>query len=1107
MKKRIAAYGWTGLMLLLLTACGRDEKALPLFEEVKDSGIQFTNLVEDGQIDNSFLFRNFYNGGGVATGDINNDGLPDVFLSANTGGNKLYLNKGNFKFEDISEKAGFQPNDLWYTGVVFVDINADGWLDIYVCSSGNMSNGNRRNQLFINNKDLSFTESAAEYGLDISAYTTQVSFFDYDLDGDLDCFMINNSPIPVNQLNYANLRSLPEKEWKVGEFLKGGGDHLFRNDNGRFTEVTYEAGIHGSLISFGLGVSVGDINHDGYPDIFVSNDSYEREYLYINQRDGTFRDEFEEWAEHASMSSMGADIADINNDGFPDIFTTDMLPDDDARLKTTGAFDNIDLYRTKERVGLHRQFVKNCLFLNNRNGKFLEIADYAGVSASDWSWGALFFDADNDGYSDIYVCNGVNRDVIDLDFMEFFANDIIQKMVLTGKKENVEEVLKHIPRTPLKNKMFRNRGDLKFDDVGDNWGFTTPTFSNGAAYADLDNDGDLDLVVNNENQEALIYRNRAREQNGHHYISFFLQGKGLNQFAIGSKIHVYRSGEILYRELVPSRGFQSSMEYRQTIGLGTNDRIDSVIITWPDGNQSHLLNPTVDQLYTLSEENAIAPQGIQQTAQPLFFPDTFKEALPHKEDDFEDFYYERNLPLMLSREGPAMAVADVNGDGRDDIYLGGAAGQEGQLLLQQAGDQWTPSRQEIFRLYADMEDVAACFLDVDGDGDQDLFLGAGGNNVPPNSRGLQHRLYLNDGRGNFSIRPNSFPNNDANIAVAIAHDFDSDGDLDLFVGGRSVPYAYGQNPRSYLYQNDGQGGFKDVTAQYHESLLQPGMVSDADWTDIAGDNHLELVLVGDWMKPRIFSFGNGRAEELKIPSFEKMEGFWRTVEAADLDADGKTDLVLGNIGQNFYLHPSGSEPVRLWMLDFDNNGTSEQFITREIAGRDMPVFLKREITDQFPSLKKANLKHSEYAPKSVQELFGAEVMSRAAQKAFHQSASMVAYNNGKGDFELLALPAMLQLSSVHAIAMDDINSDKLPDLILGGNFFNLTPQFGRLDASFGHCLLNRGRGKWEWVEPRQSGIQVPGEIRHIQSVGTGSQKRWLLARNGLTPVWLYRQAP
>ncbi|MBI3139829.1 MAG: VCBS repeat-containing protein, partial [Sphingobacteriales bacterium] len=492
---------------------------------MEQTGIVFNNKVTDDSLENSFYFRNYYNGGGVGLGDINNDGLADVILTSNMGGNKLYLNKGGMKFEDITSKSGMKQDSMWSTGVVLADINNDGWLDIYISNSGHMVNGNRRNKLYINNHDLTFSEEAAKFGLDIAAYTTQVSFFDYDLDGDLDCFMINNSPMPINNLGYENKRDLPEAEWPVSAFLKGGGDHLYRNDNHHYTEVTRQAGIHGSLISFGLGVTVGDVNDDGYPDVYVANDSYERDYLYINQQNGTFKDELETCVEQNSFSSMGADIADINNDGYPDIFTTDMLPGDDYRLKTLGAFDNIDLYNTRMKVGLYRQFMKNCLMVNNKNGAFIEAANFSGVQATDWSWGALFFDADNDGYNDIYVCNGINHDVTNLDFMEFFANDIVKNMVISGKKQSIDSVLKHIPVTPVPNKAFKNNGNLRFSDAGEDWGFMEPTFSNGAAYGDMDNDGDLDLVLNNENQESFVYRNNSREQGGNNYVGVILKGR------------------------------------------------------------------------------------------------------------------------------------------------------------------------------------------------------------------------------------------------------------------------------------------------------------------------------------------------------------------------------------------------------------------------------------------------------------------------------------------------------------------------------------------------------------------------------------------------------
>ncbi|PWT70218.1 MAG: RNA-binding protein, partial [Bacteroidetes bacterium] len=673
----------SGLFIFLLCcciSCHREEQK-KLFELVENSGIQFNNRVIDDKLENSFLFRNFYNGGGVAIGDINNDGLPDVFLTSNMENNKLYLNKGNFKFEDISEKAGLKQEGMWSTGVVFVDINHDGWLDIYVCNSGHMGTGHRKNQLYINNHDLTFTESAAQYGLDISAYTTQVSFFDYDNDGDLDCFMINNSPIPVNTLNNSNRRDLPDAEWPVSDFLKGGGDHLFRNDNGHFKEVTKEAGIHGSLISFGLGVSVTDINGDGYPDVFVSNDSYERDYLYINQKNGTFKDELENMIGHTSFSSMGADIADINNDGYPEIFTTDMLPQDDYRLKTLGAFDNIDLYNAKLKAGFYHQYMKNCLQLNNKNGKFLEIGNYSGVSATDWSWGALIFDMDNDGFNDIFVCNGVNKDVTNLDFMDFFANDIIQKMVLTGKKEEIHEILKKIPINPLPHNAFRNLGNLKFDDIGKSWGFVQSSFANGAAYADLDNDGDLDLIINNENGPAFVYKNNSRELNKNNYVGIFLKGNRENTFAIGSKIKVFAGNQIFFRELVPSRGFQSCVDYNTEIGLGKMSAIDSIVIDWPDLTSSTLIKPKINQTHVIEEEKQTRSKIDPETRDPNNNILTLVKADfdKHTEDENIDFYYELNLPKMLSREGPKAAVGDINGDGLPDIYIGGTVGRPGQV--------------------------------------------------------------------------------------------------------------------------------------------------------------------------------------------------------------------------------------------------------------------------------------------------------------------------------------------------------------------------------------------------------------------------------------------
>ena len=1084
------------LLILFFNSC-RDKVAKEtLFERVEDSNIEFTNTISNTTDFNIFSYRNFYNGAGVAIGDLNNDGLSDVFFTANMGANKLYLNKGNWKFEDISEKAGFTEKEKWSTGVVFVDINHDGWLDIYVCNAGYIKGAAPENKLYINNHNLTFREAAAEYGLtNKGGYATHAAFFDYDLDGDLDAFIINNSFIPVNTLNYANKRNLRAKDWPVADFLKGGGDHLYRNDNGKFVDVSEQAGIYGSLISFGLGVTVGDINGDHYPDIYVSNDFFERDYLYMNQKDGTFKDELEKRISHTSLSSMGADMGDINNDGYQDIFVTDMLPDTDYRLKTTTTFENSDVYQLKQKSGFYHQFMQNTLQLNTKDGKFIEIANYSGVAASDWSWGGLLFDADNDGLNDLYVSNGIYNDVTDQDFIDFFANGVIQKMVLTGKKEEFDDIIRKMPSNPIKNKVFRNLGNLKFADIGNDWGFTETSFSNGAAYGDLDNDGDLDLIVNNVNQSAFIYRNKARETTKNNFISLQLKGKGQNTYAIGSMVKIFQGNQVISREIIPSRGFQSSVDYKQTIGLGER-KIDSVIVVWPDKSVSRHGSLELNRLHILQQDqNTVFENPTFEVPVRNYLEPVAANFESHKEDEYLDFYYERNIPMLVSREGPKATVGDVNGDGLADIYVGGATGQSGQLYIQSKSG-FVNTKMPAFNATAEFEDVAVLFFDADKDGDLDLFVGSGGNNRLFPRIG-QNRLYKNDG-GNFIIDPTSFPANEMNMSVAAANDFDKDGDLDLFVGSRSVPQKYGMMPESQLYINNGSGKFTEVAKSKYPAIARAGMVTDAAWVDISGDKEKELVIIGEWMAPKIFSFSGGSVKEL-TNDLTALSGWWQDIAVADLDGDGDEDFVLGNIGENFYLRPNGDEPVKMWVNDFDKNGVTDAIMTRTVNKKDVPAFLKRDLTDQIPSLKKQNLKHVDYASKSIQELFPSELISSAEIRQFNYSSSCIAYNDGNGKFTIQRLPAEIQFSSVNAILCTDIDNDGKKDLIIGGNKFGFQPQFSRLDGSTGNILMNRGGRKFEV----QSTLNVDGEVRDIQEIRNGTTKFILFLRNNEAPL-LYK---
>ena len=1093
------------LLVIILGSCKNASTEQSLFTQLPSSytGITFANNLIDSKDFNVFSFRNYYNGGGVATGDINNDGLPDVFFTANMGSNKLYLNKGNLKFEDISIKAGFSNKLQWSTGVVFVDINNDGWLDIYVSNSAHIKDGvSKANQLFINNKNLTFTDKATEYGLADTGYTTQASFFDYDMDGDLDCFIINNSPIPVNTLNYANKRALPAKDWQVKDHLKGGGDHLYRNDNGHFVEVTQQAGIYGSLISLGLGVTVGDVNNDGYLDIYVSNDFFEKDYLYINQKNGTFKDELEQWVQHTSLSSMGADMADINNDGYPDIFTTDMMPDDDIRLKTTSSFDNIDVFNLKEQSGFYHQYQQNTLQLNNKNNKFNEIAHYSKVQASDWSWGGLIFDADNDGLQDIYVCNGIYRDVTDQDFIDFFANDVVQQMVTTGKKEDVNMVINKMPVHPIANKMYKNSSSLQFTDMAKQWGLAQPSHSNGASYTDLDNDGDLDLIVSNVNAEAFVYENNARKNVQNHYLGISLKDDSFNTFAIGSKIQVYLANNILSREIIPSKGFQSSIDYHQVFGLGIATSIDSLVIRWPDLTSSIYYNIKVDSNYSFKKPiNAVSQHKKETPKIGSFFTEIATPFLQHKEDDYTDFYYERNLPQLLSREGPRAAIADVNGDKLDDIYIGGAAKQAGQLYLQNTQGGFVQSKQTVFETFADFEDVATVFFDCDNDGDADLFIGSGGNNIQADLRNLQHRLYINDGKGNFAIDTRAFPINKTNISTVAINDINNDGFLDLFVGSRSVLSKYGANPTHYLFINDGKGHFSNMPAA-EKAFMSTGTITNAVWADVTGDAAKELIVVGDYMKPIIYNVTANSIVETNT-NLNDLFGWWQSIAVCDINKDGKQDIVLGNIGENFYLHPIKDKPVILWQNDFDKDGNFDQILSQTINNKNVPIFLRKEMVDQFPILKKQNLRNIDFANKSIEELFESNIINASFKKQFNYASSCIAINNGNGNFTIVKLPAEVQYSSVNAIECIDINNDGNLDIITGGNMRVFPPQFCSLDASSGIVLLNSGNAVFKAVPANENGFVWSGDVKDIKKLTIKKNKALLTLQNNQIPKLYY----
>ncbi|WP_413670952.1 VCBS repeat-containing protein [Mucilaginibacter sp. Mucisp86] len=1040
--------------------------------------IDFANTLTEGLNTNVLMYEYFYNGGGVAVGDLNDDGLQDLYFTGNMTDNKLYLNQGNMQFKDITTDAGVagRPGP-WKTGVTMADVNGDGKLDIYICYSGKIRAEKRVNQLFINQGNNAagvpiFKDMTADYGLDFPSFSTQAYFFDYDRDGDLDLLLVNHNPARISILDDAFVKEMSAKKDSES------GIRLLRNDNNHFTDVTGPAGIINTSLSYGLAAGIADINGDGWPDVYVSNDYSIPDRLYINNGKGAFTDELQKQIGHTSFYSMGNDVADINNDGKPDIYTLDMLPEDNKRQKLLFGIDNYEAFDLNLRVGFYYQYMRNMLQINNGNNSFSEIGQLAGISNTDWSWSPLFADYDNDGWKDLFVSNGYTRDYTNMDFLKFMGDNLKDRRVM---RQDLLDIVSQMPSSQMKSYLFKNNGNTTFTNKSEQWGITLPSNSNGAVYADLDNDGDLDLVVNNINLPAFVYENQAAKQNDNHYLAIKLNGSGANTQGVGAKVSIYSGNKTQYLEQMPNRGYQSSVSTILHFGLGKDKQVDSLRITWQSGKSQVLQKVKADQQIVLNEKDATAASPAQKLINPIFKEVPAPIATSERDNTINDF---KRQPLMvnsISFSGSILAKGDVNGDGLEDIYAGAHDGKAGVLYLQQKDGKFISNAVAAFEADKNSTDAAALFFDANGDGKPDLYVASGGYaDYKPDDILLQDRLYLNDGKGNFSKANGALPKMISSKSCVKAADINGDGFPDLFVGGRVIPGQYPEAPESYILINDGKGHFADETAKYNPLLKNIGMVTDAAWVDMNGDKKPDLVLAGEWMPITVFENNGAKLTDATTKYFDKKyAGWWNCLQVSDINHDGHPDIIAGNIGLNTQCKASDAEPAEMFYKDFDDNGSVDPVLCFYIQHKSYPFVSRDELLDQLSVMRGRFPDYKSYADATMDKIFTPEELKGVKKLTANELATTCFISNTQGRLKQMALPLQAQYSPIFTITTLDYDHDGKDDLLLCGDINKARIRFGKYDANYGVLLKGDGKGNYQYINQQQSGFNIRGDVRSV----------------------------